>query len=492
MLKQPEPTLHKTTRTEISSLFGEAKLVLDETPKAISPFGGLASFISFLGQIGFARQVQQHLPFAEPTSNNAIPLAHALTAFLMSVVVGAQRFAHCEWLRADRVLHALLGLERFPSDDTIRNFFLRFSQGHIEAFWRPLWRWLLRLLQCPTSGFALDLDSTVFCREGQQEGARKGFNPRRKGRNPDSESGLAVLAEAQFILHGWLRSGNTGAARGVVPFLREALALLPAGTWLRTVRADSGFFDGTFLDFLEERALPYVVVARLTSTLKRKCAGIAEWTPMDEYHAAGEFTVKLFGWSKERRFVVVRERIRETKAAVGRQLIDVPGYTFRAWVTNRSEGPLELWRDYNGRACVEQRIEELKHDLAADGFCLQPFFATEAAFLAVLFTFNLLKSLPTPDGPQRAVSAAGDVARGRVPVRRGAGRDGPRRGGQTLSSVGWIAQTQTVGGSHVGLAQMRVAEVDPARRSAGHWRWYDLIPKTRSIEILSLYFGVRA
>src|ERR1017187_4640460 len=200
MLKQPGPTLHKTTRTEITSRFGDAKLVLDETPKAISPFGGLASFISFLGQIGFARQVPQPLPFAEPTSNNAIPLAHCLTAFLLSVVVGAQRFAHCEWRRADRVLHALLGLERFPSDDTIRNFFLRF------------------------------------------------------------------------------------------------------------------------------------------------------------------------------------------------------------WVTNRSEGALELWRDYNGRACVEQRIEELKHDLAADGFCLQPVLATEAAFLAVLFTFNLLslyQHQTTPDAPYR-------------------------------------------------------------------------------------------
>jgi hypothetical protein len=29
----------------------------------------------------------------------------------------------------------------------------------------------------------LDLDSTVFCQEAQQEGARKGFNPRHKGRN---------------------------------------------------------------------------------------------------------------------------------------------------------------------------------------------------------------------------------------------------------------------------------------------------------------------
>ena len=69
MHKPPDPTLHKTTRTEITSLFGEAKLVLDETPKAISPFGGLANFIFLLGQIGFARQVEQHLLFAEPTSN---------------------------------------------------------------------------------------------------------------------------------------------------------------------------------------------------------------------------------------------------------------------------------------------------------------------------------------------------------------------------------------------------------------------------------------
>jgi len=30
------------------------------------------------------------------------------------------------------------------------------------------------------AGFHLDMDSTVICREGQQEGERKGYNPRRK------------------------------------------------------------------------------------------------------------------------------------------------------------------------------------------------------------------------------------------------------------------------------------------------------------------------
>jgi hypothetical protein len=403
MLKQPNPTPHKTTGLKMNSLFGKAKLVLEETPKAVSPFGGLASFISFLGQIDFAGQVQRHLPFAEPASNNAIPLAHSLTAFLMSVVVGARRFAHCQWLRADWVLHALLGMERFPGDDTIRNFFLRFSQGHIEAFWRPLWRWLLGLLRCPAGGFSLDLDSTVFCREGQQEGARPGFNPRRKGHNSHHPL-LAVLAEAQFVLHGWLRSGNTRASRGVVAFLQEALSLLPAGTWIRTVRADSGFFDQALLEFLEERGLPYVMVAPLTPRLKRQCAGVKAWTVIDEQLAAGELWLQTLGATKARRFVVIRERIREGKLALGRQLLEVPGYTFRLWVTNRTDSALELWRDYNGRACVEQRIEELKHDLAADGFCLRPFFATESAFLAVLFTFNLLslyQHQTTPNAPYR-------------------------------------------------------------------------------------------
>lgn len=59
-------------------------------------------------------------------------------------------------------------------------------------------------------------------------------------------------------------------------------------------------------------------------------------------------------------------------------------------MTNRAAEPLELWRDYKGRATIEQCMEELKNDLAADGFCTQKIWATEAALLDVLFTFNLL------------------------------------------------------------------------------------------------------
>ena len=374
--------------TVVSPLFGKAKVKLTQTPRAVTPFGGLASFLEFLQRRGFAQQVQTHLPW-RLKSPNAIPLAHTLTAFVIGVVVGARRFAHTEMARSDGALHALLGLKRWPGADTVRGFFHRFQQGAIQSFWRPMWLWLLGMVSCPSGGFSLDLDSTVFQRAGRQQGAAKGYNPRRPGR-PSHHPLIAVLAEVPLVLHGWLRSGNTGAARGATAFLAEALALFPAGWTLRCVRADSGFFEEGLLSFLEERSLPYLVVARLTTRLKRQASAIAHWQAVDEHYAVGEFTARLMGWSRERRFVVVRERVREGKEAVGRKLIDVPGYTFRIWVTNRTEGPLELWRDYNGRATIEQRIEELKNDLAADDFCTQNFWATESAFLATLFTFNLL------------------------------------------------------------------------------------------------------
>lgn len=273
--------------------------------------------------------------------------------------------------------------------DTGRGLFHRFSQATIQSFWRPLWRWLQGLVRCPTGGFSLDLDSTVFQRCGHQAGAAKGYNPRRPGRQRHHPL-LAVLAEVPLLLQGWLRSGNTDAARGVTAFLSEALALLPAGLWIRCVRADSGFFEEALLAFLAQRQLPHLVVGRLTQRLKRRAAMISQWQEVVEHYALGEFRGQFFGWSVERRFVVVRERVREDEEAIGRKLIGVPVYTFRTWVTNRSEPTLELWRDYNGRATVEQRIEELKNDLGADDFCTQNFWATEAAFLAVLFTFNLL------------------------------------------------------------------------------------------------------
>jgi hypothetical protein len=187
-----------------------------------------------------------------------------------------------------------------------------------------------------------------------------------------------------------VEAGNTGAGRDVVEFLKEALKILPAGMRIRCVRADSGFFDQKLLGFLEERGLSYIVVARLGAPHKGMLSGIQKWTVVAGGYEVSELRIKLACWNVERRFVVLRERIREGKDAVGRKLLDVPGYTYQMWVTNRTESAVEIWRDYNGQATVEQRIEEMKNDLHADGFCTKAFFAMEAAFLGVVLSYNLL------------------------------------------------------------------------------------------------------
>ncbi len=372
---------------EITTLWGEKKVVLRETPRAVTPFGGLSVFIEFLSKIGFCKQVRRDLA-GHLQSPNAIDPGETYTAFLISVLAGARRFAHTSLLRADRALHALLGMKRFPTDGTIRNLFKRFTQGTVVRMYEPLWAWQLERLPQRAGGYSLDLDSTVFERYGEQEGVKRGYNPRKPGRGSHPPL-LAVLGEAYFILPGWLRSGNTTAGRGVVEFLKEALAKLEGREWIRVVRADSGFFAQELLQYLESLGLRYIVVARMTSWLKREAARVKEWRALDASYSGGEFHLQLFGWDQARRFVVVREQLRETKRSPGRKLFEVPGYTFRVFVTSLPDPPEEIWRDYNQRAGIEQRIEELKSDLAADAFCLQEFFATEAAFLGILMLFNL-------------------------------------------------------------------------------------------------------
>jgi hypothetical protein len=66
------------------------------------------------------------------------------------------------------------------------------------------------------------------------------------------------------------------------------------------VRADSGFFDQALLGFLEEHSLPYIIVARMTRTLRTSAAAIKDWTPVDEHYSTASLHLKLHGWATER------------------------------------------------------------------------------------------------------------------------------------------------------------------------------------------------
>ena len=121
---------------------------------------GWCCFFEFLRRIGYRDAARQHLPISL-TSPNAIDPVQTFTAFLISVVAGARRFAHTSLPRADPALHTVLGILRFPTDDTIRKV-QALGQGQCQRFFSGLWSWQLERLPERASGYSLDLDSTVF------------------------------------------------------------------------------------------------------------------------------------------------------------------------------------------------------------------------------------------------------------------------------------------------------------------------------------------
>jgi hypothetical protein len=115
-------TRDKSVPLEMTALLSSERIILRETQRAVTPFGGVAVFIVYLQKIGLVQQVRSHMPIQWKSPNHIEPTATWM-AFLMTVLVGAKRFAHAGLLRGDQALHALLGMKRFPTDDTICNLF---------------------------------------------------------------------------------------------------------------------------------------------------------------------------------------------------------------------------------------------------------------------------------------------------------------------------------------------------------------------------------
>jgi len=82
--------------------------------KPVTPFGGLVSLIEFVNSLKLGEFM--HLAYTSP---NAIPPEQTLMAFMPPIIAGP---GGCP---------------------TPTGCVKRFTQSVIEAFWRPLWRWLL-------------------------------------------------------------------------------------------------------------------------------------------------------------------------------------------------------------------------------------------------------------------------------------------------------------------------------------------------------------
>lgn len=380
-----------------TSLLGSKEIGITFTDKPVTPWGGLVLFSGLARKIGLEAALRTALPF-KLTSPNATDPVEIVLAFMAGVLTGSRRLAHIERIRWDKGVKGILGLERFVSGSTLARFFRRFTAGKVTEIFEYLQRWLLS--QIVVDEDILDLDSTIMERYGKQEGAFLGYNPK-KHRRPSHHPLLATLGRRPWVVHAWLRSGNTTSARGAEQFLAEALALLPASASIRYLRADSGFGIEPFLRRVEDLNLTYAIVGRFTRGLKTLVAGVSDWRELEPGIAVSEVLFQAHGWSRERRVVLIRQRTKEHDFIRGRELFDDPAYAYQAILTNRTDAPEDVWRFYRPHAEIETKIRELKWDYGIDGFTQKRFYATEAAFRMVCVTYNLMSLLQEKIGQQK-------------------------------------------------------------------------------------------
>jgi hypothetical protein len=367
---------------------GRQTIAITTTNQKISAHAGQATLAGFFAAQRVREVLAAVLP-QRPTSPNALAPVEIALGFMAGIVAGADRFTRVAWLRGDPVLPQVLRLRRLPSQSTLSRFFAGFAslQQSLGCF-QPLWRWALERLPRRREGYTLDLDSTALLHEdGHQEGVKVGYT--RVGLKPCLHPLLAVLAEAQLCAQFWLRPGDAHCANNVLGFTETLLANLPPQISLRLIRADAGFQNDAWISLLEEKGLCYIVVADLSVPIKNFLRRETCWQPtaMEGVEVADEVHSSRSA-SRPRRLVLLRRRTEAPGRGGGKMLLDCPGYKYQALLTNLppSVSAVDVWRDYNGRASLENVIKELKGGFGLGGFCCQKFFATEAALSLAVWT----------------------------------------------------------------------------------------------------------
>jgi hypothetical protein len=136
----------------------------------------------------------------------------------------------------------------------------------------------------------------------------------------------------------------------------------------------------------EQMDVPYLFKLRLTKgtrTLVERLMRGRDWVDAGQGWEGAESTLRLTGWSRSRRVVVLRKRIKKDLAVVSRQqdspkqisfaeLSDqVDVYEYSVLITSLDHEILGIAQLYRDRADAENNFDELKNHWGWGGFTTQ-------------------------------------------------------------------------------------------------------------------------
>ena len=185
-------------------------------------------------------------------------------------------------------------------------------------------RWIIENYQY--DNFTLDFDSSVLTRYGSQEGAKRGYNPQKKGRASHHPL-MAFINDLRLVANFWLRSGDTVSSSNFLSFLENTLEKLE-NKKVSLVRMDSGFCSDGIMSYLENRPKPlnYIIAAIFYHPIQRLIAGSENWILLDEGIEICEKRYRATDWKTERRMVIVRQQVSVRPQATGKMLSLFPDF----------------------------------------------------------------------------------------------------------------------------------------------------------------------
>ena len=299
----------EAAQTQVVDTLGGRMHVRWDEGAAATPHGQLVYFAEFLAATGVFERWVSSCPLAY-RSGNAPDKRDVLGTLMLGLLAGHRRYAHITALRGDAVAAQALGMDKVVSEDALRRALERIDEASSSRWMRPaLMHSVREALHKP---WVLDIDASIKPLYGRQEGAEIGYNPAKPMR-PSHVLHTFLVANLRLVLDVQVSSGKqhtSGHAKAALARLLDELGdKRPA-----LVRGDSGYGNEGILLELEQRAQPYLLRLRQTANVQRLVAQAfarTDWSRPDKQGCQMlEGQLRLHGWSKTRRVVLVRQRVR--------------------------------------------------------------------------------------------------------------------------------------------------------------------------------------
>jgi hypothetical protein len=398
-----------------------------DSSESATPFGQMAFFVEFLHLSGLYERWQCDAPlhYSGPHRSTTQDI---LGTWFLSLLAGHRRYAHINAIRFDGVIPDLLGMKRVVAEDTVRRY-LKVMQEHAGMSWlqKHLDGCVEPLLSAP---WLLDVDVTVKPLYGHQEGAVLGFNPKKPGR-PSHTYHTYQMAGLRLVLGVDVEAGNHSHSNTSLPGLLKLIDGLAPDRRPYCVRGDAGYGNEAVMGGLEARQIPYLLKLRSTKKVKQyleRAFGSGGWVNAGADFEGLDGELALSGWSRRRRIVVLRRRLKgelvltdETEQLrLGFIESEGPtqGYEYFVLVTSLPHEVCTLAQMYRDRADSENTFDELKNQWGWGGFTSHDLKRCRFNAMAVALIYNwwsLFVRLANPKARLEAITSRpllmGGVAR---------------------------------------------------------------------------------